>query len=219
MPLEIKTIHSGFANCYLLKTGQGFVLIDSGISFVRKALEKDLASAGCQPGNLKLVLLTHGDFDHAGNSAYLQEKYGAKIALHRNEAQAVETGYMFYSRNNLPWLSRTVLSFFRLRKQNRFKADIYVEDGQDLSAYGLEATILHLPGHSTGSIGVLTSDGDLFCGDFLVSDRGGPSLGFGAPADFAASLKKLESLQIHTVYPGHGMPFSGIKISGIEVEK
>jgi len=54
----------GRVNCYLVKADAGYVLIDTGVSNHRAALEQELINAGCQPGNLKLVVLTHGDFDH-----------------------------------------------------------------------------------------------------------------------------------------------------------
>ena len=68
--------------CYLVKTSSGFFLIDTGDSSDCANLEKELGQAGVTPENLKLVLLTHGDFDHTGNAAFLQQKYGAKIAMH-----------------------------------------------------------------------------------------------------------------------------------------
>ena len=39
-------------------------------------------TAGCKLGSLKLIVLTHGDFDHTGNAAYLRHKYAIKIAMH-----------------------------------------------------------------------------------------------------------------------------------------
>ncbi len=63
MTSEIKTINLGLVNCYLVKTGDGFFLIDTGWATKRTELEKELESAGCKPGNLKLVILTHGDSD------------------------------------------------------------------------------------------------------------------------------------------------------------
>ena len=57
----------GRVNCYLLKTAGGYVLIDTGLDRQRAALEKQLARAGCEPGNLGLIVLTHGDVDHAAN--------------------------------------------------------------------------------------------------------------------------------------------------------
>ena len=64
----------GSVNCYLIKTNTGHILIDTGCSNKRTDLEKELEGAGCQPSNLKLIVLTHGDFDHAGNAAYLRKK-------------------------------------------------------------------------------------------------------------------------------------------------
>jgi glyoxylase-like metal-dependent hydrolase (beta-lactamase superfamily II) len=50
-----------------------------------------------------------------------------------------------------------------------------MEDGYDLSEYGFDAEVLHIPGHSKGSIGILTAYGDLFCGD-LFENREKPVL-------------------------------------------
>ncbi len=66
--------------CYLVKTSSGFFLIDTGDSSDCANLEKALGQAGVTPENLKLVLLTHGDFDHTG-ICILQQTYGAKIAM------------------------------------------------------------------------------------------------------------------------------------------
>lgn len=93
MPQAIKTIHFGGVNCYLVKTSDdSYVMIDTGFSTRRTGIEKALESAGCKPGNLKLIVITHGDSDHAGNCAYLREKYGTSIAMHRDELDAVESG-------------------------------------------------------------------------------------------------------------------------------
>ena len=64
----------GSVNCYIVETDSGFVLIDTGASNRRSQLEKELESAGCKPGDLKLIILTHGDFDHTGNAAYLRRQ-------------------------------------------------------------------------------------------------------------------------------------------------
>lgn len=82
------------------------------------------------------------------------------------------------------------------------------EDGQDLLGYGLNARVVHLPGHSSGSIGVLTGDGDLLCGDLLVNVMM-PSLHYYIDdlAQAHKSIHKLAGLDVETVYPGHGKPF------------
>jgi glyoxylase-like metal-dependent hydrolase (beta-lactamase superfamily II) len=209
MPQEINIITLGGANCYLVKTGDGgFVLIDTGFPMKRSSLEKELEGAGCKPGNLVLIVITHGDFDHTGNAAYLRNKFATKIAMHPGESEVVESGNMILSRKNRPFLSRIILSFFRLSKSDRFKPDLYVDNGYDLSRYGFDAKVYHIPGHSKGSIGILTTDGGLFCGD-LLKNTSKPILNslIDDLATANVSLEKLKSLEIKTVYPGHGRPF------------
>ncbi len=224
MPQGIKIVKAGVANCYLLGADRGYVLIDTGSSRKRSVLREELAGAGCSPGDLRLVILTHGDSDHSGNAAYLRGAYGAKIAAHPREYAVLESGDMRQSRDARNRLARrvllrTVLPFFRLRKADRLTPDLYLADGDDLSDYGLEAVVLHLPGHSRGSIGVLTASGDLFCGDLLASRDNKPGHHFAADnaADFAASIRKLRGLEIKTVYPGHGGGFPGEGILQIRV--
>jgi len=97
---------------------------------------------------------------------------------------------------------------FGFGKSERFKPDLYIEDRYDLSEYGFYAKALHIPGHSKGSIGILTAGGDLFCGD-LLENTDKPVLN-SIIDDLAAantSVGKLKSLKINTVYPGHGKPF------------
>lgn len=213
MPTEIKTISThkvGMSvNCYLIKTDTSYVLIDTGFSGKRSDLEKELESAGCKPGNLKLMVLTHGDFDHIGNCAYLREKFGAKIAMHYDDSGMAERGDMFWNRKKGNILIRTIINIlFGLGKSDRFKPDVYVEDGYNLSEYGFDAKVLHIPGHSKGSIGILTAGGDLFCGD-LLTNTGKPALSsiIDDSAAAKASIEKLKKLKINTVYPGHGKPF------------
>ncbi|MBN1810268.1 MAG: MBL fold metallo-hydrolase [Anaerolineae bacterium] len=215
MPQEITAISLplpyklGSVNCYLVETDVGYVLIDTGGSSGCANLERELEGAGCQPGNLKLIVLTHGDFDHTGNAAYLGKKFGAKIAMDEDDSGMVERGDMFWNRNKGGILFRMMAPIlFGFGKSKRFKPDFYVDEGSDLSEYGFDAQVLSIPGHSKGSIGILTAGGDLFCGDLLENTKE-PALN-SIVDDLAAanaSVEKLQSLEIHTVYPGHGQPF------------
>jgi len=215
MPQEIKTIslllpyHLGSVNCYLVETDPGYILIDTGGSNKRTDLEKALESAGCKPGNLQLIVITHGDFDHTGNCAYLREKYGTKIAMHSDDSGMVERGDMFWNRKKGNMLIRRIAPIlFGFTKSDRAKPDLSIEDGYDLSGYGFDAKVLSIPGHSKGSIGILTAGGDLFCGDLLTNvDKPVINAIIDDSAAANASVERLKSLQIHTVYPGHGKPF------------
>jgi glyoxylase-like metal-dependent hydrolase (beta-lactamase superfamily II) len=203
--IELK-IYGGIAtvNCYLLKVDSGFILIDTGPSSKRNLLEDELEKEGCKVGDLKLILITHGDSDHAGNAAYLRQKYGAPIALHPDDEGMVQTGNMSHNRNvNLLVRILFALPFIKLNKSDRFKGDIDTDDGFDLGDYGLNARIIHIPGHSQGSIGIITAGGDFYCGD-LFSNTGKPVLNSIMDDIDAAhsSVRKLEKLDIIMVYPG-----------------
>jgi len=200
----------GNVNCYLIETEAGYILIDTGCPNKRAELEKRLESAGCKSGDLKLIVLTHGDFDHTGNAAYLRKKFGAKIAMHHEDSGMVERGDMFWNRRRGNILLGTIARIlFRFGRKERFSPDLYVDEGYDLSEYGFDAKVLHLPGHSKGSIGILTADGDLFCGD-LFENKDKPVLSsiMDDLAAAKASVEKLKGFKTGTVYPGHGKPFS-----------
>ena len=200
---------NNYVNCYLVKTDDSYVMIDTGMPNKRQVIEKEIENAGCHPGELKLIILTHGDLDHTGNAAYFRKKYGTKIAMHHDDVGMVEHGDMFWSRKN-PNVIVKVLSnqFFGLKEVDRFVPDLTIEDGYDFSSFGFQAKALHLPGHTKGSIEILTCDNDLFCGDLLgnINNPSRFSL-IDDSAEAEASIKKLKNLNIKTVYPGHGKPF------------
>lgn len=212
MSAEIKTITQKYlitVNCYLVKTPFGSILIDAGLPKKRNDLVRELETVDCKPRDLKLIIITHGHLDHNGNTAYLRERYDAKIAMHSGDSVMTESGDMFRSMNGLTvTILRFILPLLRLSRYDSFKPNIILEDGRDLSEYGFDARIVHIPGHSKGSIGILTKRGDLFCGDILVNrDKPAKNTLIDDAVELDSSIEKLKTLEIKTVYPGHGKPF------------
>jgi glyoxylase-like metal-dependent hydrolase (beta-lactamase superfamily II) len=210
---DVTRIHLAGVNSYLLRARDGFVLVDTGKPEQRAALEARLRGAGCVPGGLRLIVLTHGDYDHAGNAAYLRDVFGAPVAMHAADAPRVETGDWTLGLkprpDKFPLLFRTMSRLVRPGEFDAFTPDVLLEDGQGLQSAGLHARVVHLPGHTAGSIGVLTDAGDLFCGDLMDSMLGRPSLQFFIDDNPAAqrSLARLRRLDVAAVHPGHGKPF------------
>ncbi|MGD0275783.1 MAG: MBL fold metallo-hydrolase [Syntrophales bacterium] len=212
---NIKVINLYFVNAFLIKIKDGYILIDTGLPQQWEKLDEELMSAGCLPGRLKLVIITHGDWDHTGNCATLQEKFKAKIAMHSADAFMAE-GYVFLKRK-IRSLSRRIFFMFmmlmmRLRRNkisfNKFKSDILLANGQDMGEYGFDAKIIHIPGHTKGSIGILTNEGDLFAGDTFVDRRKPDSAQIIANIqELENSIDMLKKMSIKMVYPGHGKPF------------
>jgi hydroxyacylglutathione hydrolase len=197
-------------NAYLIQTDLGFVLVDTGMRNQQAALEKRLAEERVTPGSLKLILITHGDFDHIGNVAYLRRVSSAPVAMHEGDVRMARDGDMFAGRRRPGLGARLLLPLVaRLPEKSRFEPDVLLDEESDLTEYGLPgARILSLHGHSAGSIALLLDDGSLFCGDVL-ENRKTPRLGsiMDDVPTAQASVDRLKTLGVGTVYPGHGAPF------------
>ena len=202
-------------NCYLLRSTLGFILVDTGTTKNRHELEAILAEYGITPQNQKLILviLTHGDFDHSGNAAYIHETYKVPVAIHAADVGMVERGDISWNRNMSPLLKLiakglTYILGLQLKKPDRFSPAIKIQDGQDLKDYGVEGNIIELPGHSKGSIGILLNNDSLICGD-LFQNRKKPEV-----ADMVSDRKALnesvgqvQEINPLYVFPGHGTMF------------
>ena len=221
-------------NSYLIKTGEGFLLVDTGghltmdkeytdrYAELKAALEKE----GCTEGSLKTVILTHGDSDHAANVVKIRNDFHPLIAMHEKDLALVQKPtldkVMENSRFSSP-VNRLLFSLFRkpIRKMilkvltdfEAFTPDLFLADGEDLSRYGIDGRILHLPGHTAGSIGILTAEGELICGDIFANSK------MPQPAPNALdfnqmnhSINSLKGKNIRIIYPGHGEPFEAKRL-------
>jgi len=208
---DVTIIQMTFVNAFLVKVKEGFILIDTGLAMHWEKLESELMSAGCLPDKLKLVVITHGDFDHTGNCARLQEKYKSKIAMHKDDLLMVEEG-VSVKRKVRTLRAKIFVILRRLKRRkftfDKFKPDILLTDGQDLKEYGFNATIIHIPGHTKGSIGIITDDGSLFAGDIFTNRRKPDTATYiENSGELKNSLSRLKKMNIKTIYPGHGNPF------------
>ena len=133
---EITTIALAGVNAYLVRAGESFVLVDTGKPEKRTDMVAQLERAGCRRGDLRLIVLTHGDYDHAGNAAHLREEHGAGIAMHPDDAGRVESADwslgMKAKPDKFPLLFRAVSVFVRPGAFDVFTPDVLVEDGWSL---------------------------------------------------------------------------------------
>ena len=133
--------------------------------------------------------------------------------MHDEDSGMVEFGDFSWNRNLsfiMKLFGNLMMFLFglNLRKKDRFKPDLHIGDGQHLSDHGVDLTVYHIPGHSRGSVGFLTARGDFFCGDLLMNkDKPAKNNMIADKEAFRKSVEKLETLDIGTVYPGHGKPF------------
>ena len=202
---EIKRIKGGTDNCYLVTDGGKAILVDTA-----SKQNLDQVVAECDNYEMKLIVLTHVHFDHAENAAELSGRYGIPVVIHRKDEELFES----FDRQPLKAsgvVGRVVLglSLKVLRNTNVEKPDhlIYVRDGDDLSAYGINAKVIELPGHTLGSIGVDVEGRYLIVGDALDNwIRPGIGHLFYDRAAVRKSAEKIRATGDRTIYYGHGNP-------------
>jgi glyoxylase-like metal-dependent hydrolase (beta-lactamase superfamily II) len=202
----------GIANAFLV-TGDRAILVDSARPGDGRALVGLLKQAGVEVADLALILHTHGHWDHAGSTRELKEWTQAPVAIHRADAEMLrrgDNGKLCGTCWTGRWL-RPVLD----RRYPGVKADVELDGEVDLTPYGVRARVLPTPGHTPGSVSVLTAEGEAIVGDLLMGGYFGgmfwprrPTLHYYAEdmALVRASIRQLLAAGPTRVYVGHGGP-------------
>jgi glyoxylase-like metal-dependent hydrolase (beta-lactamase superfamily II) len=91
-----------------------------------------------------------------------------------------------------------------------------LEDGDVVDLGDRVLQVLHLPGHTEGSICLFDpADGSLFSGDVIYDDVLLDELHESDIDDYVRSMRRLRALPVRIVYPGHGAPFDGDRMRQI----
>lgn len=171
------------SNAWLLDDDEGRrFLIDTGHRLERGALARELRRAGVKrAGDLSAVLLTHRHSDHAGNAAWLRDRFHCPVVAHEQDARVL--------RGDAPPPSLTGrgerhVHAVLCRIEDRFPAcsrvDEAIEEGE--TRYGFRA--ISVAGHTEGSVLWLhEASGALFSGDAILA--GPPAQRFHARLGFA----------------------------------
>lgn len=203
MTTRIERIKCGNGNCYIVSENENSVLIDTC-----KSDDFDKILHICKRYNIRLILLTHGHFDHAQNAAALSKALNAPIAMHSADVELLADNRS-QTLGSAGLLGKLVLNAslksFESEKIPTFTPNVFLNEGDTLDEYGVHAKILHLPGHTDGSIAVDTADGDLFVGDALMNMfYPTTSMIFHDREAMIKSAERISSLGKRTIYFGHG---------------
>lgn len=193
MSIEFRSVVVGpfSTNCYVLwdRSSRRSAIIDPGGDSPRIAAL--VSSLGLKP---ELILITHGHPDHCFDASHLAEAYGAEIAMHALDVEALE--------DNLP-LAET---FFDMSAYVPFSASRLLSDGDVMALGDSSIEVMHTPGHSPGGVCYAT-DAGIFCGDTVFAGSVGRT-------DFPGGSYDALMLSIHErilplddatpLHPGHG---------------
>ncbi len=146
---------------------------------------------GARGWTLKLIVSTHGHWDHVGDNAGVAEHTGAPIAAHPLDAARLADSHPLWAPFEIPPSVPAV----------------ELAEGGEIRFGSLRLDVLHTPGHTEGSVCLASADdGLLFSGDTLFAGSfGRVDLPGGDGTAMVESLARLRSFDdAVVVLPGHG---------------
>lgn len=192
MSLKVESIPLGpvEANTYIITdTASGLsAVIDCGgftPELVRMLSSKEV----------KLILLTHGHYDHILGVYELKKLTGAEVMIHKNDADC-----LFDEKRSLSYYS------YMPGAQKPLTADRLLGEGDEIRLGETVLRVLHTPGHTSGSVCYIDeADRILFTGDTLFClTCGRTDLPTGDDMQMYNSLKRIKELDgDYKVYTGH----------------
>jgi metallo-beta-lactamase class B len=136
---------------YLITTKEGNILINTGINDSAPAIRANIESLGFKFSDVKLLLATHGHWDHVGAMAEIKQLTGAQMLMHEGDVDLLESGggqdFRFPEGRGSIYPP--------------IKVDRRLKDGDRVRLGETELTVLHHPGHTKGatSFTYTTEDG------------------------------------------------------------
>ena len=177
-------------NCYVLRdedTSEG-IIIDPGDNG-----QEILAYVRDNGIQVKLIVNTHGHWDHIGAVDFLRDELAVGLAIHADDASMLTA-------------TREEMAAYSVFAGGKRPAEILLKDGDTISFGNSSLKVIHTPGHTKGGI-CLYGGGCLFSGDTLFAGSVGRTDFPGG--DYRAILHsvnvQLEQVDDDTrVFPGHG---------------
>lgn len=187
------------ANTYLLATPQGHILFDAGCGDTFDQLLDHIRYWGLKVEDIRVCLLTHPHFDHAGG-AHKVKALGIPLIAHPSTADALSKG------------DERCCGFVYHKTFTPCTVDRWVDDGSVLDLCGVRIEVMHLPGHTMACTAYLFEhegkrivvSGDVI-GTLKVGDFGwSGSIDFNKEI-YIESLLRFAKVDTDLMLPGHGM--------------
>lgn len=177
------------------------------------------------------LLVTHGHPDHHGAAAALVKAHGCAVNCHGFDARAVREFHATLAHRYATWakaarengMPESVVApmAHHYRALDGMGDDVgevrSLEDGERIEAGALTLEVIHLPGHTAGSVAFLArKERLLFSGDSVLPGIT-PNPFFeglfekpSGPGPFLESVGRLRGIPVDWVLPGHGEPLSDL---------
>jgi glyoxylase-like metal-dependent hydrolase (beta-lactamase superfamily II) len=168
--------------------GETITLIDTGVAGCDLQIFDAIRSAGRDPREIDMIILTHSHPDHIGSAEAIQRSTGCIIAAHPAERAWIEDVDQQNRERPVPGFASLVGGSVQIDRELT-DGDLIVPDGNR----NLAMTVIHTPGHSKGSISLFMQDqGVLFSGDAIPVPGDLPVYD-----DAVATVRSIQKLRNH----------------------
>ncbi len=207
-------VHPFFrANIFHLKCRDADLVVDFGMGL--RSLRDFLA---IDPAKPVIAVATHVHVDHVGSFHEFDYRLG-----HIGESEAFadmgdDRTLAGYFRTQNEAVSRAPTLRWQQKDYSITPASLTeaLVDGTRVELGDRSFTVLHLPGHSPGSIGLLDeSDGTFFSGDAIYEGNLVDDLPGCDKQDYRRTMRRLLELDVAAVHGGHGFPMTGERMRAI----
>lgn len=202
------------ANCYTVTGRDADLQFDfgSGLLPYRPALPLT--------GKPVIAVASHAHIDHVGGFHDFETRLGhaAEAAGFADMNDNATLKHLFQNEVFGPSLTRLPHAAFRLADWTLTPAPLtgYLAEGDRLDLGSRAFTVLHLPGHSPGGIGLLDEhDGLLLAGDAVYDDALLDDIPGASVPDYLATMTRLMTLDCRLILAGHGAPFDRARLHAI----
>jgi len=151
------------------------------------------------PDDIKVCMLTHPHYDHAGGG-HMLKKRGVKFIAIRETADSVSAG------------DERCCGYLYHKIFTPFAVDQIITDGETINILGLDITVMHLPGHSMGctAFSFLWEQKHMVISGDVIGTLLGGDFGWSGSIDFnktiyTESLRKFAKVDMDMMLPGHGL--------------
>jgi len=198
-----------------LPSSQDLSVVDAGLMGKGAYKIQAIQKLGIKLSDIKRVIMSHTHLDHIGCLKEIRAQIPhAELWIHEEEANPIEKGDE-RGVYGMEMFRNMCQSQYGLKSgEFKFKVDRKLKEGEKLDMGGLSWDVLHIPGHSAGSIALYDrSQKVLIPGDVVYADYaiGRFDLHGADGSMLAKSLLRLAELEVEILLPGHNRVVKGVK--------